>query len=444
MTTIADKLLLLDSTKADIHAAIEEKGVDVPAELPFSGYGDKIRAIETGGSTGSNGGYMPPPDWEDIGAVGDNEINLLVCDLCLATVAFYVATYDSGQYNVDWGDGTSDTYANCATAQHTYTVGSGKTCSFGYTTFKVRIWAGTSILYFGMKPHSLAMASQATPILGAVIGASELTSLAYAFYGGSGQLWATCPMLTFVTLPQTLDNLTSLSMFVQGCFNLRGLVFPLSLPLLTSANQMCYSCYALSELVLPESMPLLTNLNNAFGYCFSLPSIILPASLPELTTLSSLCYNCSALNKLTLPTSAPKATSAAAAVQNCYTLKMIENIEGFGSTTAEVDMGGLTMYSEQLESLTINAKLKAIGAGAGNTTVRNRLTSMRLLNPNSTFSGYSPQVSCRYTMLDAAALNTLFGDLPVLTGKTIDITGAVGAAACDRSIATAKGWTVTG
>lgn len=49
------------------------------------------------------------------------------------------------------------------------------------------------------------------------------------------------------------------------------------------------------------------------------------------------------------------------------------------------------------------------------------------------------------TQLDAAALNKLFSNLATITtSQTIDITGTPGASTCDRSIATAKGWSVIG
>jgi hypothetical protein len=50
-------------------------------------------------------------------------------------------------------------------------------------------------------------------------------------------------------------------------------------------------------------------------------------------------------------------------------------------------------------------------------------------------------------MLGTGSLVDVFNDLPTLTGKTINITGASGAAsltAGQRAIATGKGWTITG
>ena len=49
-----------------------------------------------------------------------------------------------------------------------------------------------------------------------------------------------------------------------------------------------------------------------------------------------------------------------------------------------------------------------------------------------------------WTAMDAPALNELFDGLAPVPGKTIFIAGTPGADTCNRSIATAKGWTVTG
>lgn len=51
MGTIADKLKRILDTKGGIRAAIIEKGQDVAQTLPFSGYPEKIRAIQTGVDT---------------------------------------------------------------------------------------------------------------------------------------------------------------------------------------------------------------------------------------------------------------------------------------------------------------------------------------------------------------------------------------------------------
>ena len=40
-------------------------------------------------------------------------------------------------------------------------------------------------------------------------------------------------------------------------------------------------------------------------------------------------------------------------------------------------------------------------------------------------------------------LDGLFESLATVSGKTIDVSGTVGASTCDTTIATGKGWTVT-
>ena len=49
--------------------------------------------------------------------------------------------------------------------------------------------------------------------------------------------------------------------------------------------------------------------------------------------------------------------------------------------------------------------------------------------------------SCK---LSAAALNEIYTNLPTVTGQTITVTGNYGTTGDDPTIATAKGWTVTG
>ena len=80
-----------------------------------------------------------------------------------------------------------------------------------------------------------------------------------------------------------------------------------------------------------------------------------------------------------------------------------------------------------------------------------KLLGLRLSNTSTLqWGGSSPQIDISYTSLSTAAINLLFADMAAqgtVTGKTINITGASGAAALtapERAIATGKGWTITG
>jgi len=128
---------------------------------------------------------------------------------------------------------------------------------------------------------------------------------------------------------------------------------------------------------------------------------------------------------------------------HCHSLKYINNIDYLGSISVACDFTDFAKDCEFLQTTTTIASLISKIGIYGASGHKLKVTSIRLTNASSTFGGSSPQVNVSYTDLDATALNTLFGDLPTLTGKTIVITGCTGAATCDTSIATGKGWTVT-
>jgi hypothetical protein len=101
-------------------------------------------------------------------------------------------------------------------------------------------------------------------------------------------------------------------------------------------------------------------------------------------------------------------------------------------------------FSNLVTSLTFSCPLQQLEF-YGSTNSRNKITSLRLLNASAgQYTLTSPQINVSYCDLGITALNQLFTDLPTVVGKTINITGCTGAAGCTRTIATAKGWTVTG
>lgn len=485
MTTIADKLTLLANTKAAIETAIEAKGVDVPAGLPFSGYPAKIAAIQSGG----RGSWQPHPDWIDISAVGDNEINLLVSDDCIG-VAFKVNL--SGTYSIDWGDGNIETLIASGTVkQHQYVVGSGQSVNNGqYSVFKVKIYNATgNISIFNVDRHNYSLKPQYSPILWAVFGTLNLSTFAYAFYNSSGvycyklqsvtikslsscascaSSFFYCISLQNVDLPVSWGNvLITMAMF-QYCQSLKTIKLPDSWGSITNCGAMFYLCYslesvnlpvswgnvitpsyffsgcsALVDVELPASWGLVTDISGFFNNCYSLSSVKLPTSWGNVNKIQSLFSGCYSLVKVVLPTSYGNITSCNTVFYGCVSLRQVDNIEYVGSTVNQGDFYAFLQDCEVLTGvITIGSRLSRIGI-YGSSGYLMKITGIRLTNPNSTFTS-SPNVNISYTSLDATALNTLFGDLPTLSGKTINITGCPGAATCDRSIATAKGWTVTG
>lgn len=140
-------------------------------------------------------------------------------------------------------------------------------------------------------------------------------------------------------------------------------------------------------------------------------------------------------------------TTISTMLQNCYTLTTLTNEGNIGnpSTAATIYINGdFNTGINELTSMDFYCKFSKFTVN-GTSTVPTKLNSLRLRNNGAgQYAGTSPQINVSYTDLGASALDQLFTDLPTVTAKTINITGCPGAATCNRTIATGKGWTVTG
>lgn len=377
------------------------------------------------------------PEWVDVSNVADNEINLLVGDFGVAAVAFSVTVASSGTYYVDWGDGTQTSHSSASIAQHQYVVGSGKPCSLGYSTYKVRIWASNTITYFQVKaptnyvPYS---ANLVLPILEAYFGTTGLTSLG--------------------------------SSFIQTA-SLIALILPDSLLSCTNYNSICYYAHSLRYVKMPVNTYSGAGLTTGFTNCFNLEKItIYNANISDRTLSSSISLreanfiNCTfgssaqsifgntyKLKEITLPYG-QNVTNASSMFINSG-VQQINNLENLGSRTVDVDFTNFSVASAtgqpapQNKIYNIYARISKIDIKGVDANNLNGAEVVRLYNAASSgFGGASPQINVSYTKMSASALNDLFGDLPTMSGKTIKITGALGAGSCNTSIATSKGWTV--
>jgi hypothetical protein len=128
----------------------------------------------------------------------------------------------------------------------------------------------------------------------------------------------------------------------------------------------------------------------------------------------------------------------------CVLLYSIDNLGYLGNLNSVSNLTTLTGSKFLAGTYILYQALSNLHLNGVSVNDKLALTSIVLSNANSTFSGTSPHINVSYTNLSIAAINALFNSLPVLTSKTINITGCTGAAGCTRSKATSKGWTVTG
>jgi len=175
--------------------------------------------------------------------------------------------------------------------------------------------------------------------------------------------------------------------------------------------QACTSLTGVGDFTFPAA----TNLSNMFSGCSSLASVGTLAFTSPATnkSYSNMFAGCSSLTNLGHLTFAGSATSAASMFNGCTNL----------TETPLVD-------------------LSAVSSTAGTTGI---FTGCPNLSRNRAVKGLRFAFSVQGCNLGATALNEMFTLLGTASGtQAVNITGNPGAATCDRSIATAKGWGVTG
>jgi hypothetical protein len=254
---------------------------------------------------------------------------------------------------------------------------------------------------------------------------------------------SSCHKLNSIVMPTSLNAVSAINNIFGQCYELTSVVFPSSMNVVTVANSAFNSCYKVTSVTLPTSM----------SACFNIETITMPATVSANTTsYAQLVDTCPMLRTITLPTTQTSLLTLAQNMFNaCGSLITINNLSKVGSLTATplVLMSNNTspgIGTNLLTTLSISCPLSKFDWSASSTAANfNKLNSLRLLNASAgQYTGASPQINVSYCDLGIAALNQLFTDLPTVTSKTINITGCTGAAGCTRSIATAKGWTVTG
>ena len=262
-----------------------------------------------------------------------------------------------------------------------------------------------------------------------------------------------CYSLQSVNLPTAMTGVTACSNMFVDCRSLTGATFPSSMLSVIAFTSTFQNCSSLQSVTLPTAISgnFSTCFQGTFSGCENIKSITLPATITNNTiptSFASTFLNCYSLKSITLPTSNLTSLATATSTFNgCRSLTGVTNMSSFGNSASGgtiVNATTIATDARSLLSLTLVPRFSKLDV-YGTAGFLSALNSLRLQNTGTgQWAGTSPQIDVSYTSLDAAALNTLFGDLTTIVSKTINITGTPGAATCTRSIATAKGWTVTG
>ena len=198
-----------------------------------------------------------------------------------------------------------------------------------------------------------------------------------------GQMFQNCTALLTVPLFNTA-NVTSMGVMFRDCASLQ------SVPLFNTAN--------------------VTNMGSMFNGCRSLKTVPLFNTVNVTSSLNATFFNCTALVTVPLFNTA-NVTNMGNMFNGCSNLS---NVPGLVTTSVTSPTSFANMFSNCSSLTRIEAK-----------------------NFRFSFS----VANCK---LSATALNEIYTNLPTVTGQTITVSGNYGTATDDPTIATAKGWTVSG
>lgn len=313
-----------------------------------------------------------------------------------------------------------------------------------------------------------------------------------------------CSELTYVS-PIKGDSMTGVSSAFVLCPNLK--VVDISLPLITSFHGMFDNCNGIEEIYLRETvnvtnmqfmcrnlttlkkvninkLPYVDTLLEAFRGCTNLTDVTL-GELPNATNLN-LTFDGTNITKVPeCVLNAPKITHLNHTFRNCTNLSgdvvinnpaLTEVFQAFmntGINSLKIDdslritnFNNVACDCPNITRLELNAQYITTSNNFQNVATNcPKLTTVVVKNiGKSTTNDFQwasgirslpvlssltfPECTCTINAsnnpkLSAEAINELFRSLGRVSGKSIHIGGCEGTKSCDRSIATAKGWTVT-
>ncbi len=249
-----------------------------------------------------------------------------------------------------------------------------------------------------------------------------VTNMSYMFQN--------CYSLTSVPLFNTAA-VTSMSGMFQNCYSLTSV--PLfNTAAVTSMSYMLSGCYSLTSVPLFNTAAV-TNMSYMLNDCYSLTSVPL-FNTAAVTNMSYMFQNCRSLTSVPLFNTAA-VTNMSGMLNGCRSLTSVPLF----NTAAVTNMTSMLSGCNSLTS--VPALVTTAVTSSSNFSSMfgscNNLARVEAKDFRFTFS----VANCK---LSAAALDEIYTNLPTVTGQTITVSGNYGIAGDAPTIATAKGWTVTG
>ena len=320
MSTIEAKLTYLNDTKNLIKDALIAKGATIDSSTPYRDYATTIENLPSGSvstspsSEWSQAYYdsvyaaslVTPTEWLTIPELAetDQKVHILVAvyDCSSNFTAFTCA----GDYTVDWGDGTSNSYASGVKAEHEYTysninLNSNTVSKYGYKQCLLTITpqSGQTFTSLDFDQYNTSIGSGTSydmtqPFVAMSIAGQSISSLVLS----QTKTYVSFSVLKYFRLQK--NNITDMNNMFNNCSSLTTIPL-LNISSVTDMNNMFYGCQSLTTIPLLNTS-LVTDMSSMFYSCYNLKRIQSPISFTN--KLSNFKLSSTELNEIytNLPT----------------------------------------------------------------------------------------------------------------------------------------------
>ena len=417
-----------------------------------------------------------------------------------------IAALSTGNYTVDWGDGTVTTHGSGTIAEKKYeysAISETTLSSRGYKQVVVKLTGTNITTLYTNRPHS-AISATATNVLNTWLeyhinlpNCTSIVSNRGGWPNGAFQTW-----VEKVTLNK-LGNIASFSSIFNSFYSLQEVVINATTTGVTSTDSMFNECYSLNTAPTFNTSNV-SNASSMFNLCYTLTTVpsynfvsvgngssmfngcyalttVGTLDFTNATNLSSLFNSCYYL--VTAPTlTTTKVTNTSIMFQNCVAL---ETVPLFNTSTvtnaAQMFMSCNLLTSVPAFNMSLVTNFSNMFDGCYNLRSVGLIDTQRVTNWTSAFNNCNsldelpalnltvgntftsmfngaggiskaPFVNIRNTftfanmMLSRTAIVDIFNGLASgVTSKTITVSGNPGytsLTSVDRLIATGKGWTI--
>jgi surface protein len=200
----------------------------------------------------------------------------------------------------------------------------------------------------------------------------------------------------------------------------------------TSMNAMFQNADCIATIPLFNTAAV-TNMSNTFNACRALTAVPL-FNTASVTDMNAMFVSCLSLTTVPLYNTAA-VTSMQSIFNNCPSLATVPLLNTAAVTNIQSMFTGCTSLSS-VPALNVSA----VSSSGNFTNMFNNCNSLSRIQAEDFRFTFSV-ANCK---LGAAQLDEIYTNLPVVVGQTITVSNNVGTTGDDPTIATAKGWTVTG